>query len=230
VRKIAHIFAVFAATLAVLTISSIEARALTLPSTVHGFVQDSSFGGPLDGVGDAGADWPVAVTNRSTAAFPFENRGIIEFDISSLTSPVASAELSLTRVFEPNPFLAPHQIGVFGFTGDGIFSFSDYGLGVEFTNFTYFNEDQITVDITSFINQQIAQNDPLHFAGMVLRISDPTPFDETALFGVSAATWPTLEVAEVTQVPLPGALLLFLSSLGAFLTVLRRRKRYLLPL
>ena len=135
------------------------ANALTINSTVHGFVRDF---GPQNGTGDGLNPSFVEVLNNNPGS---QDRGIIEFDISTLTGPIGTATLNLTESI--NSLLASHSFDVFGFTGDGLLTNSDYAAGATaLGSFNYFNQGTVNFDITGFINSQIALNDPLHFAGL----------------------------------------------------------------
>jgi len=54
----------------------------------------------------------------------FEDRGIIEFNISNLSGPVSKAKLRLSVYASTGPF--PFAIGVFAYPGDGVLSVEDW--------------------------------------------------------------------------------------------------------
>ena len=128
------------------------ATPIVVGSTVHGFARDSD-GGVKDGVGDAVNTSVVLVRNQSST----EERGIMEYDVSGLSGPVASATLDIeaTSVFGT----LPRTIEVRGFVGDGSLTASDFGLGALLTTFSLTGDGLYSADVTAFVNQRITDTD-----------------------------------------------------------------------
>jgi hypothetical protein len=145
------------------SLAPMPANAITIiPSTVHGFVRDNA---PQSGAGNTLSPTTVEILN-----FPgsFQDRGVIEFSIATLTSPVGSATLNLTRSITSG-LPAPITFDVFGFTGDGVLTLGDYALTTfNLGSVNYFDELTVDFDVTSFINSQIALSDALQFSGILL--------------------------------------------------------------
>jgi hypothetical protein len=204
------------------SLAPMPANAITIiPSTVHGFVRDSA---SQDGVGDALNPINVEVLNQPVG---IQDRGVIEFSIATLTSPVGSATLNLTRTFTTN-LPAPIIFDVYGFTGDGVLTVGDYVLTTfNLGSFNYFDELTVDFDVTSFINSQIDLNDALQFSGILLVWGSAPVGNEFIIFGQSnvAGSFPTLTVSEA---PEPSTLALFATGLAllAFLGWRRRRSAW----
>jgi len=199
-----------------MAITSYSAHAVVIASTVYGSLVDAL---PQDGIADQLVPTFIQVFNDPAAAR--QSRGIIEFDISSLSSPISSATLNLSQA---NSDLTNVQtFSVYGFTGDGSIGSSDYGLGSFLTSFDHQNEATEIIDITTFINSQILLNDANHFAGIQITV-DITPSNESVLFANRFLPHlnPTLSVEAATIAePAPLALL----GLGIAGVMFARRKR-----
>ena len=101
----------------------------------------------------------------------FEDRGIIEFNISNLSGPVSKAKLRLRVYASTGPF--PFAIGVFAYPGDGVLSVEDWGRGSMFTSFQYAGEATVTLDVTAPLQTLVASG--ATFAGFNFRFSVPSP-------------------------------------------------------
>lgn len=149
------------------------------------------------------------------------DRGITEFNIMSLTSPVVQAILNLERV---GNLSVSQTVSVFGYSGNGTIELSDWGDGTSITSFVVNSSvTAIDVDVTAFINSQIDLSS--HFVGFNLR--SPNNSIEQVLFAPSLApsASPTLTITDAQVVlPEPGTLaILGLGLLG--LGLVRRRRR-----
>jgi hypothetical protein len=197
------------------SLAPMPANAITIiPSTVHGFVRDNA---PQSGAGNTLSPTTVEILN-----FPgsFQDRGVIEFSIATLTSPVGSATLNLTRSITSG-LPAPITFDVFGFTGDGVLTLGDYALTTfNLGSVNYFDELTVDFDVTSFINSQIALSDALQFSGILL-VWGSAPSGEFIVFGHTGNPFPTLTVSEA---PEPSTLALFATGL-ALLGFLGWRRR-----
>lgn len=162
----------------------------------------------------------------NTGFFVFDDsnntdRGITEFDIMTLTSPVSQAILNLERVGTLN---VSQFVSVFGYTGNGTIELSDWGDGIFITSFFVDSSvSAIDVDVTPFINSQIGLSSD--FVGFNLRSPDNSI--ELVLFAPSLgpSASPTLSITDDQVVlPEPGTLaVLGLGLLG--LGLVRRRRR-----
>lgn len=195
----------------------------TMP-TVDGFVRDG-LGSPKDGVpDDVIAGTTVQALDNLGVSFPFEDRGIIEFELPSLSGPLTGADLVLPVFSAMGPY--PFTIDVFTYTGDGVLSLSDFNAGSLYTSFAYSGESVVTLDVTSFIGGLYTSGDD--YAGFNFQFAVPSTIALNGPYvsfgslehGPAAylAITPTVE-----PIPAPGAVLL--TSIGAgFVGWLRRRR------
>ena len=155
-----------------------------------------------------------------------ESRGLIEFNISFFTDPVASATLNLTREYSNLPSAA--TISVYGYTSTayGSIDTSDFYVGTPLGSFTYFNEASVNFDVTSFINSNISLSK--NFVGLQLiwtsaaQYAKFVSFNNTVCYPTPCPPPPTLELSAE---PIPAALPLFAGGLGVIGLLARRRKR-----
>lgn len=114
--------------------------------TVDGSIRDG-LGQLKDGISDQ-------VIGNSVVAvlhgLNFEDRGFVEFDISSLSQPVSGADLELPVFSANGPF--PFTVNVLVYAGDGSLTLSDFALGVPVTSFAYTGASHETLDVTAAIN------------------------------------------------------------------------------
>ncbi len=197
-------------------------HATTIISTplAHGFAADNTV--PQGGVGDQANALLFLV--QDLAAPGSQHRGIVEFNIFGLT-PVSSAILRLP--ITQNGVTFAQNFLVLGYTGDGTIGNADYQIGassISTFNVTPGQSGVISVDVTSFINAQIALNSP--FAGFRVQWNSP-PSNDFVSFGgdgsFESTIFPTLDVSNA--VPLPAALPLFATGLGTLGLLGWRRKR-----
>lgn len=172
-----------------------------------------------DGVGDQLSTVFMDVTHNTTIGFQVrEARSFMEYNIGSLTGPVAQATITINTTGPESG----KAIDVYGYVGNGTLELGDFGLGTLVTSFIA-PQFSTTFDVTAFINAQIAG--AATFAGFNLRLqSEDTSY--ISQLGRSTLSYPILTVDESTVVPSipePGALALF--GLGlATLGFARRRK------
>ena len=212
--------ALFAACIGIFVQPS-TSRATTITSTVHGFVADF---GTQDGTGDGVNPITVEVANFGTSSS--QVRGIIEFDISGISNSVSSAALVLPIAY--NFLTTLQQFDVYGYTGDGLLTYSDYALSASLVG--SFSADHSTTgpinfDVTDFINEQINLNN--QFAGLEIVWGGSAMSSSWIDFGASGAGSdinPQLEF-ELNATPIPAALPLFISGLGMVGLLGWRRKR-----
>lgn len=215
-----------------------SSNAATINSTVHGTTVDfgTNFTTPQDGVAEFRFVNFVEMQNQTNIPPPgfccsntINGRGIVEFDISSISGPVSAASLGVSANALTSFFAATTvTVNVFGFTGDGSLNLSDHSTsGSTFLGTFGFSQGQASAsfDVTSFINDQILLDDPLHFAGLQLLLGAQA--GARLVLGNTGLNSPdtpfptlTFELApEVTPVPLPAAFPLLggaLSLLGFF--------------
>jgi hypothetical protein len=152
---------------------------LTLTPSVDGLIRDGAAGQPKDGIPDlVEALGLVQVLN----APPFEDRGIIEFDVSPLVRPVGHAELRLNVFGSNGPY--PLTVNVFAYSGDGALTPGDFASGSPFTSLSFAGEAQVNVDVTSAVNALISS--AAHYAAFNLR----TPPSTISLNG--RLLWPSV--------------------------------------
>jgi hypothetical protein len=100
-----------------------------------------------------------------------EDRGIIEFNISSLSRSISSAKLKLSVFASTGPY--PFAIGAFAYAGDGMLSADDWDSGTPFTSFQYAGETRVTLDVTRVLQGLVASGADI--AGFNFRFSVPSP-------------------------------------------------------
>jgi len=77
-------------------VASQQAVAVSITPTVDGTIRDGLYS-PKDDVPDSVIEGSIVqVLDVERDRLPFEDRGIIEFNVSTLSEPVGSAELLLT--------------------------------------------------------------------------------------------------------------------------------------
>jgi hypothetical protein len=103
----------------------------------------------------------------------FEDRGIIEFDISSLSGPISAAKLKLSVFASNGPY--PFTIDAFAYQGDGVLAADDWDRGSLFTAFEYIGEPAVTLDVTVPLQDLISAG--ATFAGFNFRFSVPSSID-----------------------------------------------------
>jgi hypothetical protein len=139
---------------------------ISIIPVVDGIVRDG-LDQPKDGVPDAVLEGSIV---QSLNVPQFEDRGIIEFDISSLSQPVTRVDLILNIFGSNGPF--PFTIDVFTYTGNGVLSLEDFNMGSFFTSFRYSGESSISLDVTPFIESLVASGQ--NFAGFNFRFAIPS--------------------------------------------------------
>jgi hypothetical protein len=142
--RVTHVL-ISLALLALPAMASGIATAAVITPTVDGTVRDG-LDSPKDGTPDAVLENSIV---QALDVPQFEDRGIIEFDISSLSPSIQRVELTLTIFGSNGPF--PFTIDVFTYAGNGILSLSDFNAGALFTSFEYSGQTTVTLDVTKFI-------------------------------------------------------------------------------
>jgi hypothetical protein len=155
---------------AVIVVATPALRAVTIRPSVDGMVEDGFIFGPKDGIPDAVSGGSIVqILNTNRPGSPWEERGIIEFNISSLnTNTPLMLHLPVYGAMGPYPF----TISVFTFAGDGALTLGDWNAGSLFTSFSYLGESSLDFDITSFIRD--LQSSGNAFAGFNFRFTVPS--------------------------------------------------------
>jgi hypothetical protein len=123
---------------------------------------------------------------------PFEDRGIIEYDLSSITGTVESATLNLNVQGVAPGF--PQDFDVYLYSGDGAVTLSDFSAGTLSNTATATDFGNLPVSLdASAVNNMLSSGDWL---GINLRVDPVPPGEAHALvFGPSAGgPPPTLNV------------------------------------
>jgi hypothetical protein len=150
--------------------SAVLAAIIKITPTIDGTIRDG-LDSPKDGIPDAVLERSIVqVLNVERPSQPFEDRGIIEFDISNLSLPLPKIELILTVFSSNGPF--PFTINVFTYIGDGVLSLADFNAGSFFTSFEYSGESTVILDVTTFIRRLVASGET--FAGFNFRFAVPS--------------------------------------------------------
>ena len=145
------------------------ATADTVP-TADGFLQDGVY--PFyvkDGIPDAVITNVVQVLNVPR----FEDRGVIEFNVSNLSPSLTLAELRLSAFNANGPF--PLAIDVYAYAGDGVLSLADWSAGAFVTSFPYSGQSSVTLDVTAAVRGLVSAGQS--FAGFNLRFERPSDID-----------------------------------------------------
>jgi len=137
---------------------------------VDGVVRDGLHS-PKDGIADViMANSVVQVLDVERDSLPFEDRGILEFDVSTLSGPITSATLDLSVFSSNGPY--PFKVDVFTYTGDGILSLNDFNSGTLFHTFEYSGDETVQLDVTPFIKSIVSSGD--QYAGFNLQFAEPS--------------------------------------------------------
>lgn len=190
---------------------TVPASAFVFLPVKDGFVFDSSFAGfTKDNIPDGVTDHVFEVLDAGNASF--EDRGILEFDIASVNNPVDKAILNLNISLLNGPF--PFQVDVYGYSGDGELTTSDWDKGTLFHSIEFQGtEKNVHIDVTNSLNSLLSNKDK--FAGYNFRA-----INSTGAFTSSFVTFGSLESNEpnfpsnpstlsVSVVPEPASFILF---------------------
>ena len=171
-------------------------------------------------------DLIIQVNNGRTENDAFigaDDRGIFEFDISSLSNAYNSAVLSLRTA---NNSEKTSTIELYGYSGDGIVSIDDWGSGTFLSSVTYVNPTDFSIvsfDITDFINSMIGSSN--QWAGIAMRQITYSPSVATNFCGTS--TSPRCQYQpqlHLTAVPAPAAIWLFGTGFAGLIGFARRKQ------
>ena len=198
-----------------LALSALNAQAVSIPATVNARITDIGGGTFLL----SPALFEMGIFKNSGLAG--ESRGIAEFNITSLTSPVPAAEIFLIKeVFGLNPI----TLNVRGYAGDGVLQASDFNAGVIVTAVPYNGAPTLSIDVTGFINGLISSSAP--FAGFNLELAGPPTDFAGAVFNGTLGGTPPASLDLLEPVPEPATLLLVATSaIGLGLTRWRHRRQ-----
>ena len=117
----------------------------------------------------------------------FEDRGIIEFDVSSIADTVYRSVLRLVVYGSMGPY--PFTIDVYAYAGNGLLSAADWDRGTLAASFVYAAEDVIELDVTDAVRKRIAWG--AKFVGFNFRYRGTSPIDLNGPF----VAFHSLEVA-----------------------------------
>ena len=186
-----------------------------IPPTVDGSVRDA-----LPSGGDGIPDNVIGNSIVQAAHSPiFEDRGILEFDISSLSGPVPTIMLQLNRFGANGPF--PFTVDVFTYAGDGLMTLADFNAGTLFTSFDYSGEPVVILDVTLPIANLVASSES--FAGFNLQFAVPSAIQTNGPFvAFNSLEFPP---AAALIIPEPSTLTLTTLVLLTLLAHSHRRRR-----
>jgi hypothetical protein len=204
--------------------------AIFVSSGAHAITVDlvtTAIGNVIDDAGDLADgifDRVQATTNPQVAGTGnFIYRAVMEFSLGSIPagSLINSARLHWELGSSANP---PNDVQFHGYVGNGVLEIAD-GLHDNLLTTVSVPEAGIagvytfSINVTGFLAAQLAANDP--YSGFMLRLpTEPSfPYEEKNYF-----IGPTLLV-DFTPTPLPAALPLFATGLGALGLLDWRRKR-----
>ncbi len=127
----------------------VQVSTVSIDPVVDGSIRDG-LDFPKDGTPDTVLENSVVqVLNVERAVQPFEDRGIIEFDISNLRPLSTQMDLVLNVFSSKGPF--PFRVDVFTYEGHGFLSLADFNAGTFFKSFEYSGESVIKVDVAPVI-------------------------------------------------------------------------------
>ena len=198
------------------------ARGETIASpTIDGIVRDIGLFGKKDGAADTTIDdGEVRIINAPWT----EDRGVIEFSLLGLFSPVLTASVSLPMSDCSGPY--PFTIDVFTYAGDGMLTLSDWDAGTLLTSFEYSGEELVVVDTTSFIATAIAAGSP--YAGFNVRFAGPSNIDRfrgtASYLSFGSVECDSAALLSIATVPEPGTGILMLLVIGVVIVVRRGRQ------
>jgi hypothetical protein len=208
------------AALALLVCLVSEGRASTVnlvPTAVGNVVDDA--GGVADGTFDRveATSFPeVDATNN------FTYRAVMEFNLASIsTAVVNSAQLHWDLGNATDP---PVTVQLYGYAGDGVLSVGDAQQNnlIATASIPQYGDGGATtfsIDVTSLLTFLVTANDP--FAGLMFRLPVEPPFPNQKMEQFRS---PMLSI-DFSPTPLPAALPLFATGLGAMGLLGWRRKR-----
>lgn len=186
----------------------------------EGFVRDgltaAKDGNPDLVVADVGG---VQVLNSDRDTNPFEDRGIMEFDISSITT-VDDARLVVFGEASNGPF--PFNIDVYRYDGDGVIGLNDFNAGTLFTSVDYNGEFEFIIDITSLLQAEVAANTSILGFNFRFTPASSVPLNGPFVtFGTRGFGSTPGRIIFNDPIPEPGTLALM--GLGGMILLSRRR-------
>ncbi len=191
-----------------------EASGISLRPAVDGSVRDG-LDFPKDGIGDTVLDGAVVqVLNVDRLVAPFEDRGIIEFDITGGVPAQGRLKFVLPVFAAMGPF--PFTIGVFGYAGDGVLSLADFAAGSFLTSFEYSGQPTVVLDVTEFVRDLVASGDGI--AGFNLQFSIPTTIPLNGPF----VAFGSLEFPPTAELTVAAPSTLALIAAGVALGIMQR--------
>jgi hypothetical protein len=100
----------------------------------------------------------------------FEDRGVIEFDLSRLTGTVQRATLILPVYNAMGPY--PFRIDVYGYRANGVLEVGDWGRGTLIKSFQYAGALEVRLDVTAKVARM--RQAGASGAGFVFRFAVPS--------------------------------------------------------
>lgn len=161
-----------------------------------------------------------------------DDKGVTEFKVANLPRFVTHALLTMPVHTANGPY--PVRLQVFGYAGNGILDPIDFNAGTLVSSLNYSGEHQVTLDVTSFINNLRATE--AGFAGFNFREPDAVPSTSDGFIAFTAREnpfpWlspddqpPSLVVAQAATTPEPSSLILFLLGAVSFPAIRRLGRR-----
>ncbi|MGB5717403.1 MAG: VPLPA-CTERM sorting domain-containing protein [Gammaproteobacteria bacterium] len=214
--------AVCACILFIVTPPTVNAATISVTSEAAGTVRNSLDSG-LSINGTSSLQMINDGPGPASSNYQFEDRGVAEFDLSGLgVNSVNSSVLTLFDGATNAPFDLPVTIDIYGYSGNGSVGVSDFSPADRtlLASVPYNGETQFDIDVTDFINNQLAIAS--NFAGFSLLLPNAT--SDLSVFNFDGSISDNPPVLMLTTVPIPAAVWLFGSGLLGLVGIARRKK------
>ncbi|MDD4250280.1 MAG: beta-propeller fold lactonase family protein, partial [Methanosarcina sp.] len=138
----------------ILSYPSVTKNVQSVLPAVDGSIRDG-LDSSKDGIADDIIDNSVVqLLDVERGDMPFEDRGIIEFDISKISGSVTNATLNLSVFSSNGPY--PFKVDIFTYTGDGNLDLDDFNSGTHYSTFEYYGEETVQLDVTEFVENMVS--------------------------------------------------------------------------
>lgn len=183
--------------------TSWSAEAVSLPATAVGTLRDQTAPFGSINIGDGFFSYLHMANNYP--AYPVEDRGFAEFNLTTVVGTPVAAELVYTITSTIGGF-APIGFDLYGYAGDGVVSYPtanlDFNAGTYLTSFTITSQpvgSEIHVDVLSFLLAQWLADEA--YVGFNLRAQPSANSSRWAILGHTSIAGSLPELELTTEVP-----------------------------